>query len=96
MLVSTVSGGTFNHADVVGSVPYGQRDCVLVLFDQLHHLSLLQRSDSAANHCFTHARRPQELELHAVLKCIRLQRNERQMRAGKKQVVLVGFLRNVI
>lgn len=67
------SADTFDHANIIGSISYGQCDCLLVLLDQLDHLSLLQRSDPAADHCLTHARRPQELQLHAALEgiCLR-------------------------
>lgn len=67
---------TFDHADIVGSISDGQCDRLLVLLDQLDHLSLLQRSDPAADHCLTHARRPQELQLHAALQGVRLRDHE--------------------
>lgn len=50
---------TFDHADIIGSIPNGQSDSLLVLFDQLNHLSLLQRGDPAANHSLTHTCCPQ-------------------------------------
>ena len=37
---------TFNHADVIGTIPDGQGDGFLVLLHQIHHLSLLNRSHS--------------------------------------------------
>lgn len=53
---------TLDHADVVGSVPDGERDGLLVLLDQLHHLGLLQRRDPAADDGLAHARHPQQLQ----------------------------------
>ena len=58
---------TLDHADIVGSVPDGQSDDLLVLLHQLHHLGLLQRSDPAANHRLTHAGCPQQLQLQVLL-----------------------------
>ena len=78
MKLSAAPAGTFDHAHVVGSVSDGQCHHLLVLFDQLHHLSLLQRSHPAADHCFTHARRAQELQLHAALQGVRLRDHGRR------------------
>lgn len=44
---------TLDHADIIGSVSYGQGDSSLVPLHQLHHLSFLHRCDPAADHCFT-------------------------------------------
>lgn len=78
-LMKLSADGTFDHAHIVGSISYGERDHLLVLLDQLDHLSLLQRSDPAADHRFTHARRPQELQLHAALQGVRLRDRGRKM-----------------
>lgn len=63
---------TFDHADVIGSIPDGQCDSTLVFFDQLNHLSFLQRSDPATDHCLAHACRPQQLHLQVLLQTVRL------------------------
>lgn len=70
--VDCQTAGTFDHADIIGSVSYSQCDGLLVLLDQLHHLSLLQRSDPAADYRLAHARRLQKLQLHALIQGIRL------------------------
>lgn len=67
----TISTGhndhTFDHAHVVGTVPDGQRDRLLVLLDQFDHLRLLQWRDPAADHRLAHAGRLEELLLHAAV-----------------------------
>lgn len=55
---------TFDHADVVSAVPDGQSDGLLVFLDELHHLRLLQRRDSAADHRLAGARRRHKFPLH--------------------------------
>lgn len=72
---------TFDHADIVCSISDGQCDCLLVLLDQLDNLSLLQRSDPAADHCLTHARCLQELQLRAAFEGVGLRE-----RGGNKRV----------
>lgn len=44
---------TLDHADIIGSISYGQSNGSLVSLHQLHHLSFLQRSDPAADDCLT-------------------------------------------
>lgn len=64
--------GTFDHADIIGSISDSQGDGLFELLNQLNHLSLLQRSDPAADHRLAHARRLQELQLHAPIQGVRL------------------------
>lgn len=77
---------TFDHADIVGSISDGQCDCLLVLLDQLDHLSLLQRSDPAADHCLTHARRLQELQLRTVFEGVGLRERGGNKRAQRLSI----------
>lgn len=46
---------TFDHADIIGSITYGQSDSISVLLHQLYYLGFLEWGDSAANHSLTHA-----------------------------------------
>lgn len=46
---------TFDHADIIGSIAYGQSDSIPVVPHQLYYLGFLEWSDSAANHSLTHA-----------------------------------------
>ena len=80
VLVSELNVITLDHADIVGPVPNGQSDSLLVLLDQLNHLGLLQRGDPAANHCLTHTCCPQQLQLQALLQCKGLRRKEEKQR----------------
>lgn len=63
---------TLDHADVIGSVSYGQGHGPFISLDQLHHLSLLQRGNPAADDGLAHTGRAQKLQLHAGLKGISL------------------------
>lgn len=65
---------TLDHADIVGPIPNGQCDSLLVFLNQLNHLGLLQRGDPAANHSLTHTRCPQQLQLQVLLQCKGLRR----------------------
>lgn len=67
-----VSEFTLDHADIVGSIPNGESDSLLVLLDQLNYLSFLQGGDPAANHCLTHTGRPQQLQLQVTCQRKRL------------------------
>lgn len=66
---------TFDHANVVSAVSYGQGDGLLVLLDELHHLGFLQLGDSAADHRFARTRRRHKLLLHVCFKCMGLSEN---------------------
>lgn len=66
---------TFDHANVVSAVSYGQGDGLLVLLDELHHLGFLQRGDSAADHRFARARCRHKLRLHVCFKRMGLSEN---------------------
>lgn len=46
---------TFDHADIIGSIADGQSDSISVLLHKLYYLGFLERGDSAADHCLTHA-----------------------------------------
>lgn len=78
VLASELSEITLDHADIVGTIPDCQSDSLLVFLDQLNHLSLLQRGNPAANHCLTHTRCPQQLQLQVLLqpKGLRTQRKK--------------------
>lgn len=65
---------TLDHADVIGSVPYGQGDGPPVPLHQLHHLSFLHRSDPAADDCFTQTGQVQQDVLQLWLQGMSLQR----------------------
>lgn len=61
---------TFDHANVVSPISYGQSDGLLVFLDELHHLSFLQRGDPAADHRFTRARCRHKFHLHVCFQCM--------------------------
>lgn len=61
---SLVAKLTFDHADIVSAVSYGQSDGLLMLLDELHHLGFLQWGDPAADHRFARTSRRQKLFLH--------------------------------
>ena len=63
---------TFNHADVVGPVPDGERDRLLVLLDEVDDESLLQRSDATTNDGLAHASDLQQQQLQLGLQCVHL------------------------
>ena len=46
---------TFDHADIISSIAYGQSDSISVFLHQLHYLGFLEWRDPAAHHSLTHA-----------------------------------------
>lgn len=54
---------TFDHVDVVGSISDGQRDGLLVLLHQAHHVGLLLRCDAAADDSLALARHVDKVHL---------------------------------
>lgn len=61
---------TFDHANIVSPISYGQSDGLLVFLDEFHHLSFLQRGDPAADHRFTCARCRHKFCLHVCFQCM--------------------------
>ncbi len=57
-------GLTFDHADVVGSVPDGERDALLVPFDEVNDERFLKRRHAAADDSFAEAADLKQQQLH--------------------------------
>lgn len=64
---------TFNHPHIVGAISNGQSDSLLLFLDQVHHLLLLKRSDTATDNSLALASCVQKKKLHILLESISLQ-----------------------
>lgn len=87
---TTHSPLTFDHADIVGSIPNGKRHGFLVLLNQLYHLGLLQGCHPAADNSFAGTCCLQELQLHVCLQCVGLEHRDQRKPPSSEETAAVS------